>query len=248
MGQEVQLNQVANIFGMLLSAKTISDTNLTLSGVQNINGHTGAENDRVFVNAQTNPLENGMYVMISGAWYRDGDFEVGDHPGKTLFMITSGNEANKIYEIENTVDDTVGTNAYTAKLSDINPGGSNTDYYAIACTQTNTDFAITDNSLLYKGWAQFIFPGTDNIQQAITARAIVWVDASSKKADFRIRDITNGNTIVEILDIDNEDPAIIEILNTMNAPTAPAIFEVQLRTQQTGGKYNMSGFAFGTNT
>jgi hypothetical protein len=233
---------------MLLSVKTIATSPITLSGVQNINGAVGAAGHRVFVNGQANPIENGIYVMLDGAWYRDGDFEDGDHPGKTLFMITDGDYAKQIWEVEQDVEGTVGIDAISAEISIITPSGKNTDYYSIGVMQTNTDDHITDNSLVYKSWAKFIFPGTDNLLAAVTARAIIWVENSNKKSDFRIRDITNNNTIVEILNIDNENPDIITITNIQNAPTDEAIFEIQLRTQQTGGKYNMAGFAVGTNT
>lgn len=247
MGNEIRLNQVANIFGMLKSAKTISTSPITLSGVQNINGAIGADGHRVFVNAQADPIDNGMYVMTTGAWYRDGDFEDGDSPGKTIFMITDGDYTNQIWEVEQDVEGVVGTDAISAKVSIITPAGPNTDFYAIACTQTNTEDHITDNSLVYKSWAKFPFPGTANIIDPVTAQVIMWVESTGKNADFRIRDITNNNTIVEILGISNETPELIPIVGAASLPLDRAIFEIQLRTQLTGGKYNMAGFSFGTN-
>ena len=49
-------------------------TNITLSGLQAIDGVTVAAGDRVLVKDQTNTVNNGVYVVDTGAWTRDYDF------------------------------------------------------------------------------------------------------------------------------------------------------------------------------
>ena len=48
--------------------------NITLSGLQTIDGITTVANDRILVKDQTTPSENGIYVAASGAWTRATDF------------------------------------------------------------------------------------------------------------------------------------------------------------------------------
>ena len=52
------------------AANVASTGNLTLSGIQTIDGVTGAANLIVLVKNQTNAVQNGAYVMSSGTWAR----------------------------------------------------------------------------------------------------------------------------------------------------------------------------------
>ena len=49
-------------------------SNITLSGIQAIDGVTVAAGDRVLAAGQTSGVENGIYVVASGAWTRAIDF------------------------------------------------------------------------------------------------------------------------------------------------------------------------------
>ncbi len=57
------------------AVETTSGTgeNITLSGIQNIQGVDGAEDLRVLLRSQSNPEENGIYLMKTGAWERASD-------------------------------------------------------------------------------------------------------------------------------------------------------------------------------
>ena len=52
----------------------VSATNLTLSGVQSIDGSFGSTDMRVFLYGQTTPSENGIWITQSGAWTRPDDW------------------------------------------------------------------------------------------------------------------------------------------------------------------------------
>jgi hypothetical protein len=47
--------------------------NITLSGTQTVDGIALVANDRVLVRAQTDPTENGIYIVAAGAWARSFD-------------------------------------------------------------------------------------------------------------------------------------------------------------------------------
>ena len=62
-----------------LSAKTacvvLANANITLSGLQTIDGYTTLAGDRVLVKDQTTTANNGIYVAASGAWTRALDMD-----------------------------------------------------------------------------------------------------------------------------------------------------------------------------
>jgi hypothetical protein len=59
------------------SVRAASTADLTLSGTQTVDGVALVADDRVLVKAQTDPEDNGIYVVAAGAWARaedaDGD-------------------------------------------------------------------------------------------------------------------------------------------------------------------------------
>ncbi len=54
--------------------RVAASTNITLSGEQSIDGVACVSADRVLLPAQTDPTQNGIWVVDSGAWSRDLDF------------------------------------------------------------------------------------------------------------------------------------------------------------------------------
>lgn len=50
--------------------------NITLSGLQTIDGHTVVAGDRILVKNQTTASQNGVYVAGAGAWSRAADLDV----------------------------------------------------------------------------------------------------------------------------------------------------------------------------
>ena len=55
------------------SVRTSADANITLSGLQTLDGVVLADGDRVLVRGQTNGKDNGIYDAHSGAWTRSFD-------------------------------------------------------------------------------------------------------------------------------------------------------------------------------
>lgn len=48
--------------------RVYTNGNITLSGLQTVNGVSVMEGDRVLVKDQIDPAENGIYVASAGAW------------------------------------------------------------------------------------------------------------------------------------------------------------------------------------
>ena len=88
-----------------------STADLTLSGVQDIDGVTGVENYRVLVKDQDDGTENGIYVMSSGTWSRAPDWnDPYDITQGTLVEVTQGTtNANTIWRLVTSGTITPGT-------------------------------------------------------------------------------------------------------------------------------------------
>ncbi len=74
----------------LSPALVVSTANETLSGLSTIDGVSLAANDRVLLTAQTNPVENGLWLAQSGAWTRPSDFNTGNLADQAYVLISSG--------------------------------------------------------------------------------------------------------------------------------------------------------------
>jgi len=60
-------------YAIKAECQVASTGNLTLSGLQTIDGYTTLANDRVLVKNQSTSSQNGIYVASSGAWSRSSD-------------------------------------------------------------------------------------------------------------------------------------------------------------------------------
>lgn len=89
--------------------KAVSDSNITLSGEQTIDGVSCVDGDRVLVNGQTNGAENGIWVVSYSAWTRAADWNgARDVVQGTQVRVTSGGDAG-VYRVTTANPITIGT-------------------------------------------------------------------------------------------------------------------------------------------
>lgn len=73
------------------AVKVASSGNLTLSGLQSIDGVTLGQDDRILVFGQTDATENGIYTVSTGSWVRATDADEDDEVTNGLYTyVTSG--------------------------------------------------------------------------------------------------------------------------------------------------------------
>ncbi len=65
-------------------------SNVTISGLQTIDGVLLTNGNRVLLNGQSSAVENGLWVASSGAWTRPTDFANGSVAGAAYVLISSG--------------------------------------------------------------------------------------------------------------------------------------------------------------
>jgi hypothetical protein len=91
-----RLNGVTDGLAIKAPCRVATTANITLSGLQTIDGVALAANDRVLVKDQTTTSENGIYAASTGPWTRSTDFDGGgDIVEGTLVFITSGTSASE---------------------------------------------------------------------------------------------------------------------------------------------------------
>jgi hypothetical protein len=96
------------------SVKAGSTANLTLSGLQTVDGVTLIANDRILVKNQTTLSENGVYTVQSGAWTRSADMDIWTEIPSSLVLIEQGTvNADKAYLCTSDQGGTLGTTAIT---------------------------------------------------------------------------------------------------------------------------------------
>jgi hypothetical protein len=118
-----------------LPCRLATTANITLSGLQSIDGLTTVADDRVLVKIQTTGSENGIYVADSGDWVRATDCDgPRDVMQGTLVLVTSGSvSANTVYQLT-TASPTIGTTSLTFSVV-----GTPALAYASAFAQTLLD-------------------------------------------------------------------------------------------------------------
>lgn len=94
--------------------KTATTANITLSGLQTIDGVALAANDRVLVKDQTTGSENGIYRAATGTWTRDYDFDgTFDVKEGTFVFVTDGSTTVGFWYVTTADPITPGTTSIT---------------------------------------------------------------------------------------------------------------------------------------
>ncbi|MFO0911447.1 MAG: hypothetical protein U0795_00700 [Pirellulales bacterium] len=92
-----------------------ASANITLSGLQTIDGVVLVANDRVLVSGQTTAAQDGIYLAASGAWTRTADCPVGETLGGITVHVREGTlHANKTYTVTN--EGVVNTDGWSVAL------------------------------------------------------------------------------------------------------------------------------------
>lgn len=104
--------------------RVASVSNITLSGLQTIDGVTVAALDRVLVTGQTDTTLNGIYIVSSGVWKRSPDFSRNDDVVKGCSVrVTSGTTYSGLWVLTSADPITMGTSAITlVRDTSLTPG------------------------------------------------------------------------------------------------------------------------------
>lgn len=95
------------------AVRVATTANITLSGAQTIDGVSAIAGDRVLVKNQTNAVQNGIYVVATGAWSRSPDADVDPDlkPNTFVFVSEGTTQADTGWMITNNGTIIIGTTA-----------------------------------------------------------------------------------------------------------------------------------------
>ncbi|WP_281688496.1 phage tail protein [Pseudomonas citronellolis] len=95
------------------STRVATTANITLSGLQTLDGVALAAGDRVLVKNQTNAPDNGIYLAASGAWKRAGDADASAEvtPNLTVAVEEGSTQADSIWQLTTNAPIVLGTTA-----------------------------------------------------------------------------------------------------------------------------------------
>jgi len=101
-------------YAIKAECQVASTGNLTLSGLQTIDGYTTLVGDRVLVKNQTMQAQNGIYVAASGAWARSSDANTWNSLISAFTFIQNGStQANSGWVCTISTGGTLGTTPVT---------------------------------------------------------------------------------------------------------------------------------------
>ena len=154
--------------GLKLGAevKTVATTNVGLSGLAAVNGHTPVAGDRILVIGQSAQSANGVYEAASGGWTRATDSDTDAELRGYQYLITAGTFINARYGNTNQTTITVGVTAITYQT--ISAGESDPIFTA------SPSFAITNtnisnwNTSYNRSIVSSAFSGTDTQTLTLT--------------------------------------------------------------------------------
>lgn len=91
MGQVTRTEGLVGNTAMKAPVRVLAIGNVTLSGLQTVDGVVLAAGDRVLCVGQTDTTQNGIYVVDTGSWERSADFDgVNDFAQGTLIFVNLG--------------------------------------------------------------------------------------------------------------------------------------------------------------
>jgi len=164
------VDAVASGLSFKAPALVTTTTNITLSGLQTIDGVSVSSGDRVLVRNQSNPAQNGIYVASSGAWsYASDGNTYNDYLSAFLFVEEGTTWAGSAWVCTNQPGGTLGTTPITfVQFS------NNATYTAgTGLTLTGYTFSITNTAVTAGsyGSASNTLTATVNAQGQLTALA-----------------------------------------------------------------------------
>ena len=84
------VDSVAQGLSVKTAVRVATTANITLSGVQTIDGVTLVAGDRVLVKNQSTNTQNGVYDVAAGAWARSTDSDAGSELVNAFYFVTLG--------------------------------------------------------------------------------------------------------------------------------------------------------------
>lgn len=141
----------AAITGLLPKQSVLVATTgpITLSGLQTIDDYALGANGRVLVKDQTNPVENGIYVVSSGTWVRafDADANAEVRSGMYMYVQRGTVNAGSAWVLSTVDPIVVGTTELVFVHFNTSSGGGGSYTNGAGLSLSGNTFSITDTGV-----------------------------------------------------------------------------------------------------
>lgn len=114
--------------------RAATTANITLNGLQTIDGITLVDAERVLVKNQTDTSLNGIYNASSGNWTRAKDWDGGHEVGRGTRVLVTGGTANALKDFSITSADPLSIGTSSVVITELAPGPELAALAALATT------------------------------------------------------------------------------------------------------------------
>jgi hypothetical protein len=195
------VDTVAQGLGPKAACQVATTTNITLSGLQTIDGYTTLAGDRVLVKNQSTSSQNGIYVASTSAWTRATDMDVWSEVPGAYTVVLNGGQADTAWVCTATQSGTINVTA----MPWVQFSGNATYYAGTGLSLSSNTFSITNTGVTAGsyGSASNTLSATVNAQgqlSSLSAQAISiapsQINATIPNSGLTNSSITvNGNAI-----------------------------------------------------
>jgi hypothetical protein len=164
------VDTVAQGLGPKAACSAGTTANITLSGLQTIDGYSVTAGQRVLVKNQTASAENGIYVASASAWTRATDMDTwAEVPGAYTVLLNGTSNADTGWVCTASANGTIGVTA----MPWVQFSGSATYFAGTGLTLASNTFSITNTGVTAAsvGSASKTLTATVNAQGQLTALA-----------------------------------------------------------------------------
>lgn len=167
------------------SVRVATTANITLSGLQTIDGVSLSANDRVLVKDQSTGSQNGLYTAQSGAWVRTTDADVNAEVTAGLSVMVTEGTTNADSQWRLTTNDAivVGTTALT--FTQIGAGSSYTNGTGISIAG---NVISVDTAVVVRKFAQTI--GNGSLTSIAVTHSLGTLDVQ-----VQVYEVATGDTV-----------------------------------------------------
>ena len=137
------VDTVAQGLGPKAACAVATTTNITLSGLQTIDGYTTLSGDRVLVKNQSSSQFNGIYIASASAWTRAVDMDVWSEVPGAYTVILNGGQVDTGWVCTATQSGTINVTA----MPWVQFASANTYYAGTGLTLASNTFSITNTGV-----------------------------------------------------------------------------------------------------
>jgi len=161
------VDTVAQGLGPKAACQVATTANITLSGLQTIDGYTTLAGDRVLVKNQLSSQYNGIYIASASAWTRSTDMDVWSEVPGAYTVILNGGQADQGWVCTASQTGTINVTA----MPWVQFSGANTYFAGTGLSLSSNTFSITNTGVTANtyGSASAVSVFTVNAQGQITS-------------------------------------------------------------------------------